>query len=172
MKTEDIHNLLVKFYNGETSRDEEARLSAFFRQGNLPDEFAGDRKLFLSLSDYGAEIPLGLEGKMDSFIDRLEKEESAEKRPSQKVKLWRRTIGAAASLLLIVAIGFWQYSENKIGAALADTYQSPEEAREATLQAIQLFSQNFSKGIEPVEKANTELKKTQVIINKTLDTEN
>ncbi|MDR1518217.1 MAG: hypothetical protein LBS52_09065 [Dysgonamonadaceae bacterium] len=172
MKTEDIKQLLVKFYNGETSREEEARLSAFFRQENLPAELADDRNLFLSLSECGQEPLSGLEGRIDSFIARLAEEESAGERRARKTRLWGRATGIAASLLLVVAIGFWRYSGHEKDTVLADTYQSPEEARKATLQALQLFSQHFSEGMKPVEKANTELKKTQEIIDHTLNKKN
>ncbi|HBG80806.1 MAG TPA: hypothetical protein DDW74_08795, partial [Porphyromonadaceae bacterium] len=49
-----------------------------------------------------------------------------------------------------------------------DAYKNPDDAYRATVEALQLFSDNFSKGTESVEKANMHLEKAQEIINQSL----
>lgn len=171
MKTEQIRQLLDKFYAGETSENEEASLAEFFRGENLPSEFSADQKLFGALAKCAQEVPAGLEEKISLFIDRLNKEQPEMRKRTHKSYMWSRVAGAAASVALIASIGLWQYSAAQKNKVRADTYRSPEEAREATLKALELFSQNLSKGLEPVQKANKELEKTQEIVNQTLNTE-
>ena len=46
MQIEEIHKLLDRFYKGETSLDEEKRLSDFFRQEVVPKSLEEDRRVF------------------------------------------------------------------------------------------------------------------------------
>lgn len=167
MKTEDIQNLLAKFYEGKTSSEEEAVLTDFFRQVNLPEEWKKDRELVLSLSEFEPEIPIGLEEKLNSFIDSLEKSETVSKKPT--IKMWKYVAGIAASVLLIMGVGIWSQSQKtNEKSLLADTYKTPEQAQEATLEALQLFSQHFAKGTESLQKAEKRIEETQQIVKRSL----
>lgn len=166
MKTEDINSLLTKFYEGETSPEEETRLFDFFRQENLPAEWEKDRELFISLSAFEPEIPNELEDRMSEFIDSLEKSENQAKKVGRKIEMRRYVVGIAASVLLIIGVGLWNQSRKSSDENfLADTYETPEQAQEATMEALQLFSQHFSKGVEPLKKADEKLESAQKIIN-------
>jgi hypothetical protein len=76
----------------------------------------------------------------------------------------------AASVLLVFGIRFFVQSDSPKPALMADTYQNPDDAYRATMHALQLFSDNFEKGMQPIEKAAVHVEKTQKIIHQTIYT--
>lgn len=166
MTTEQINSLLVKFYDGGTSAEEEQRLSDFFGSENLPREWEKDRQLFRSLASFSAPAPADLEQRIGSFIHSLEKAE----KPAPRIALWVRATAVAASLLLIIGIGLWTQSRQTAETELfVDTFNSPQQAQEAALQALELFSQHFAKGVQPLQKADQRVAQTQEIVLEIVD---
>ncbi len=181
----DIEALLEKFYRGETDRDEEQLLAGYFKREPLPEQFEADRNLFQSLTQTASEIPEGLEQRMGELIDSLEntersetseKSENSEKRvnaPEKRVIIRRdfrlQIAGLVASLLIVVGIGIWTYfGRDSKEPLLADTFENPEEAREATLEALQLFADNFSKGTRSMEQVERQMDATFGILREVL----
>lgn len=169
METQDIQNLLNKFYQGETSSEEEALLTSFFRKGNVPEEWDKDRLLVQMLSESETEIPNELEQKIETFIDSLAASEETKNKQRTKIAVWKYVAGIAASLLIIFGIGLRYQSQKNNKSLLIDTYQTPEQAQKATLEALQLFSQHFSKGVKPLEKAEKHIEETHQIVRRTLN---
>ena len=167
MNTNDIKILLEKFYNGETSTEEEKALADFFLGEGVPDEFLSDRRLFCALSETPVEVPYESTQAVESLIDSFREEQPARK----SIKTFGLTYsiaGVAASLALIFGVIQYQKNRQQEATSLADTYKTPDEAYRATVDALQLFSENFSKGTESMEKANRHLEKAQEIINQSL----
>lgn len=82
----DIDDLLTKYFEGETSTEEERRLRAFFASGKVPQRLSAYRPIF-------------------AFFD-----EEIEKRKREKTQTGRRQMlywvsGIAAGLLLLLGIG-------------------------------------------------------------------
>lgn len=167
METVEIKHLLDRFYRGETSMDEEKRLSDFFRQENVPDEFLSDKKLFDALNNNAIDVPQesskAIEALIDSFTDDNSVRTSVKR---ANIRYW--AIGIAASLALILGVRQVQKSQQPESTLFTDTYKNPDDAYQATMDALQLFSENFSKGTETVKKANTRLEETQNIINQSI----
>ncbi len=168
MKIEKIKELLEKFYRGETSRDEEYRLMQFFRQENVPSELEADRKVLLSLVGDEIKIPDGMEQKLESLIGTLGAKE-AQKPVRKTVRLRYALVSIAATLLLLIGVGILYQQHQKKQDLFADTYKNPDEAYQATMQALEVFSENFSKGVEPLEKAGEHIEETQKIVNKSIN---
>lgn len=165
MDTNKIKNLLEKFYRGETSIEEEKALAAFLLQENVPDEFLPDQKIFRALNETSVDVPIESSKAIESLIDSFEEEESSDRKiKTLNIRYW--AIGVAASLALILGVRQFQKSQQAESALYTDTYKNPDDAYRATMDALQLFSENFSKGTESVEKANAQLEKAQEIINK------
>lgn len=165
MDTNNIKNLLEKFYQGETSLEEEKALKNFLLQDNVHDKFLSDQKIFRALNETSVEVPIESSKAIESLIDSFEEEESSDRKiKTLNIKYW--AIGVAASLALILGVRQFQKSQQAESALYTDTYKNPDDAYRATMDALQLFSENFSKGTESVEKANAQLEKAQEIINK------
>lgn len=165
MNTTDIKGLLQKFYEGETSSEEEKILADFLLQENVSDEFLPDKKLFFALSENSVDVPTESSKKIESLIDSFKNEDSSDKKV-KKLHIGYWAIGVAASVAIIFGVSQFQKSQQAEAALFTDTYKNPDDAYRATMNALQLFSDNFSKGTESVEKANAQLEKAQHIINK------
>jgi hypothetical protein len=167
-----IDTLIDRFYKGETnSQEEEFLLSYFAHNQDFPQDDA-DRNLFQALSAAKATLPEGLEQKLSFMIDSWEAQEKGEKKQVSRrhtIEFRRRIIGIAASVLLIIGVGFWyQYQQGGVQSGLEDTYTNPHDSQEAVLEALQLFSQNFSKGTGVFEKADQKVDQTMKIVDQLL----
>ena len=165
MNTNNIKDLLEKFYEGDTSLEEEQLLADFLLQDDVPDEFLSDKKLFRALNENSVEVPLEASNAIEFLIDSFKEEELSDNKVRKlHVRYW--AIGVAASVALIFGVSQFQKKQPADSTFFTDTYKNPDDAYQATMDALQLFSENFSKGTESVEKANTQLEKAQEIINK------
>lgn len=169
----EFESLLEKFYRGETDRQEEQLLAGYFNNKSLSARFDADRELYQLLSSAAPEMPKGLESQMGHLIDRMEMAEMSGK-TTEKGTLIRRNFslriaGLVASLLFLATIGFWTYysgSDNE--SLLTDTFENPAQAEAATLEALQLFASNFSKGTRTVEHADRQVDKAFGILRETV----
>ncbi|HQI42693.1 MAG TPA: hypothetical protein PK949_01045 [Dysgonamonadaceae bacterium] len=170
MQIEEIHKLLDRFYKGETSLDEEKRLSDFFRQEVVPKSLEEDRRVFLSFYDQNVPIPSDLEQRISALIDSFDDDRKMKSERTGMRRLLSPFLVVAASVLLVFGIRFFVQSDSPKPVLMADTYQNPNDAYRATMHALQLFSDNFEKGMQPIEKAAVHVEKTQKIIHQTIYT--
>lgn len=172
----EFEALLEKFYRGETDRDEELTLAGYCNRESLPEQFESDRNLFQSLAAAAPEIPAGLEQRMGVLVDSLENAEKSEenmKIPGKRVLIRRdfilRMAGLVASLLIIATTGYWAYfRQNGSESLLTETFENPEQAQKAVLEALQLFADNFSKGTRSMEQVDKQMDATFSILRETL----
>lgn len=70
MKVNEIEELLVRYYDGETNEAEEKELKEFFAQADVPAHLLAEKRLFMQLaSQPEPETPEGLESKLSGLID-------------------------------------------------------------------------------------------------------
>lgn len=169
---DNIEILIDRFYKGETNSKEEELLLDYFTQELDPIQGNVDRNVFQALSAAKTSVPPGLEQKIATMIDVWEAQEAGEKKRAtlhNKIEFRKRIIGIAASVLLVIGIGFWyQYQNVGNQSGLNETFDTPQESQEAIVDALQLFSHNFSKGTSAMEKANEQVDKTFKIIDQLL----
>lgn len=169
----EFEALLDKFYRGDTTLEEEQLLASFFSRNVLPEQWEADKNLFESLHVAATEMPEGLEQRMSQLIDSLEEREKSGKKIGIR-SVFRRDFrlqiaGLVASLLVLATIGFWSYfNRHESEPLLVDTFENPEQAREATLEALQLFADNFSKGTHTVEQVDRQVDRAFGILRETL----
>lgn len=167
MDTNSIKILLKKFYLGETSREEEQLLANFFLRDDTPEEFDADKKIFHALNNHSVEVPRESEQAIESLIDSFTEEKKVNRRVNMlHVRNW--AIGVAASFALIIGVSLFQKNQYTKQPLFTDTYKNPDDAYKATMDALQLFSENFSKGAETAQKANARLEEAQKIINQSI----
>ncbi len=159
-----IEQLLSRYFNCLTTPEEEEILRAFFAQKEVPAELARYKALF----DYErtqAEPALGEDfdrkvmaaAGIDDATDKAGEAVAAQ--PARKVRIAHITLAnrlrplyraaAAVAIVSLLGIGLqrsftsqpasqpagWDYNQS----AYKDSYQEPEKAYEATMQAIKLF---------------------------------
>ncbi len=109
------------------------------------------------------QLPDGLSRRLEEQIDRwAAADEQLKRKCFSPTRQW---IGIAATTLLLLGLSGLYFMQTP---TIPDTYSNPKEAAAATEKALLLLSQNLNKGFEQVEKANLEMEKAQVILNKTI----
>jgi hypothetical protein len=116
MNTKKIKQLIDKYFDGESSLEEEQQLREYFRRENIPDElksYAGQFRYFEEQSNQPAEIePFA---KID-FEEKSKAEEGLRRVANNKVNssfIWPLRIAAGFALLLIgFSAGHFWGSEN------------------------------------------------------------
>ena len=72
IKTDDMKQLLNKYYEGLTTEQEEQTLKDWLLSEDVPEEFAADRELFLQLQSAATnepELPEGFSERLETLID-------------------------------------------------------------------------------------------------------
>lgn len=151
-----IEEILERYWEGESTLEEEKLLRTYFRSDKVSSEHLPYRDLF---SFYDVESENKYMGSMD-VPDKI-------KYTTQRTKILtivRRVISAAAVITLLFASVFIIRNELSEKTGQVDTVyeiNDPDEALEITLQALALVSGKLDKGastmingIQNVEKAN------------------
>ena len=150
METSRIRKLLAKYYDGQTSEEEERELARLFASGDVPDDMAEERLFFVHLhgSNDTSGVPYGFEERLEDMVDRLAEADGAGR--SAVVPLRRRlkiVAGIAASVLLLNRVDNMHTPSVDDRIALA-------QAQEAILK----FSMTLNKGLNSMEAAGRETK--------------
>ena len=144
-----IEVLLEKYYLGETSTTEEARLRDFFASGEVPDYLAADAELFgYFRTQQRAEMPAGLQGKLDTLID------PTPVRTISAFTRWRNywISGAAAAILILIALFVdMQIKKSPSLQATGDTFEDPYLAYAEAKRVLYLVSDKMNTGTKPLQ---------------------
>ena len=110
MDINEIKILLEKFYNGETSIEEEKLLQKYFAENrdNI-DDFAADSFLFANINTEDIEIPTELTQDIIAKIDNQNKLINLQiPKHRRRINLWTASLAAACATILIsiTAINF------------------------------------------------------------------
>ncbi|MDE6278766.1 MAG: hypothetical protein K2M05_02225 [Paramuribaculum sp.] len=132
-----IDLLLYKYYNGETSKEEESQLAELLRNNSDP-RYEADRRLICPLNpklpDFGA---------------------MADKASKPRFQLSRRIMRYVASVAVVVAFGaLVMVISNNSQPAVDNTMaheMTVEEATEQAEMAFMLFSTAINRGYEQIE---------------------
>ena len=174
MKQSETDILIEKFFNGETTEEEEKLL----HEASLNAPLGSDKKLFQSEAENEhssllaprstlnahrssllqsltpqPEVPLGLEHRLSRQIDQWNSiEKRSEKRARTAVMRW--TIGIAAGIALIVGIAIPTLREPDAVkyAEEQETYNDPEMAQREAEKALAKFSDCINKGFDIMDK--------------------
>ena len=72
MNIEQIKSLLSRFYEGQTTPEEERQLVAFFRREDVPEDLQQDKQLFLLLAQTSEqEMPQDIADEITAFVNNL-----------------------------------------------------------------------------------------------------
>ena len=171
MNTDELNRLLEKFYDGETTREEELKLERFFSSEPIPAHLQVDRELFLSMKKHDSqiEVPQELSGMLSDLIDRCETEDaqtlSAPKGFSIRFKAFTqqfRFYSAAASILILLGLSLTLFKMNDTRPR--DTFSDPMEAYLETQRILSYVSKNMQAGEKAVALYDTNLKKVHQVL--------
>jgi hypothetical protein len=163
MNEEELKRLIEKYYNGESTEEEESSLRDYFRNDNIPEGYEAEKLIFsyYNESDGVPEPSLDFESRILAGIDASEKE-----RGSRKMKKYLLPLLSTAAGLLILAGSYFFFIHK---AESMDTFKDPEIAYTETIKILLNVSSQLNRGaqvLEPVGKINEMKIKSIETINK------
>jgi hypothetical protein len=148
-----IKVILVKYYQGETSLEEENILKKYFASELVSEEFSVDKELFVALDSNSEDIfVVNTELELTVAIGKAKEINSGRAKVLRPLITWT----AAASVVILVGLGLFlgQKSEDYV---FSDTFDDPYLAMQETQRVLALLGSKMQiakAGIEPLEKLN------------------
>jgi len=146
MNSQRIEKLLERYYNGETSLQEDREIKEFFRSGNVPahllsvkpqfNTFIGESGEALAEDDFDSEI-----------LNKIEAGNVAYIRIRKKTIIFS-AIAAAATILILITM-FTRF--NPFTSTIEDTLSDPAVAYNEAKKILLYVSGNFNKGTEKLQ---------------------
>lgn len=163
MKEEQLKRLVEKYYNGESTEEEESILRDFFRNENVPEGYKAEKEIFsfYTGSENIPEPSIDFEARILAGIDASDREAG-----SQKTKRYIISIMSAAAGLLLLAGSYFFFVKK---SETADTFTDPKIAYAETVKILRNVSFQLNQGIrvlEPVSRINEVKIKSIETINK------
>ena len=152
MESNELKKLVERFYEGQTTEQEEQLLQHYFLDGDVSPEWAVEQQLFKQLYQADVPVPEYLERQLSQQIDGWNKIEKLSERKARMFTL-RWIVGVAAGLLLLFSVGLlvhFQQKEDEI-AAQREIVNNPQDAYAETEKALLKFSNTINKGLKQVE---------------------
>lgn len=162
MELTEVKILLQKFFDAQTSEEEEKQLADFFRAGQVPEELKVYQQFFDATEELSTTKFDGFEEEVMSHILESEHREKSKYR-----WMWQTVTSAAA--ILIIALLVVNYNQEK---RWQDTYDDPEIAYQEATKALQYMAGKYQKGmvkLQPMaklEKASAPLQTGLGLVNK------
>lgn len=159
-----MKELLNKYWEGQTSLEEERELRDYFSKGSVAPEHEMYRSIFNTFEDENA---MEMNAEFDAFAKLTPEEQPVD---SSKLRVLKG-IGIAAGLAALLAVGS-HYIGSTSASTAVDTYDDPKEAYYATVQALQLVSTKLNNGrenLKPLEEINNKKDKVFRVTEQTLE---
>jgi hypothetical protein len=163
MKEEELKRLIEKYYNGESTEEEENTLRDFFNTNNVPEGYEAEKEIF-SYYNGPEDIPepsIGFEARIMAGLDASEKVVV-----SQKNKRYIINIVSAAAGLLLLAGSYLIFVKK---AETSDTFNDPKIAYAETVKILRDVSFQLNHGVrvlDPLSKINKVKIKSLETINR------
>lgn len=146
MDYNQLETLIKKYWDCETSLEEEERLREWFRTHEVPERFKEAAKLF-SYFDEQKQKATG-----DHFDRQITKKIQAS--PAGKtIGLWQTSLRIAAGIAVVAAAIFFVRQEIQDKPDMA-AIEDPQKAFEETKKALMMISKGFSTAEENAKKIN------------------
>jgi hypothetical protein len=169
METKEIAKLLQKYFNGESTGEEEKTLESYFSSGEVAEEFKEYATFFTGISELAnVTDDSNIEEEIMDFILENENREKTRYR-----WLWQTVTGIAASVIIILG-GFLFYQQQQ--KPFKDTFDNPKEAYAYAQQTLQFVSVKYNKGLaglsgfEKLHKATKPIKRATAPVNEFYNT--
>lgn len=150
MDSKKIEELLKKYWDCETSLEEEQQLHAYFREGDFPEQLKETAELFRYFNDHKKKTLTDV-----SFDHDILKKVKTPAKSKMATLIYNTMRIAAGVIVLMVAV--WLV-RNEIRETtpreMVDTYNDPKLAFEETKKALMMISKSFGTAEEQAKKIN------------------
>ncbi len=153
MDSKEIGQLLEKYWNCETSLEDEQVLRNYFNGPNVPDQLKDAAELFRF---FEAERKRALDSNFENEVMRSVKKTERKAKVVSMVR-WTQVARIAAGIFVMVAATYFVRNEvmkSREQAQVVDTFSDPKEALEETKKALMMISKSFGKAKEGAGKIN------------------
>lgn len=171
MDYSEIRQLMQKYWEAETTSEEEALLRQFFAQppASLPDDLK-DASLLFDFWAEEAERKMPEDPAWEEDPGNHPHQGATGTRTIRMVRMWK--YAAAVVILMIGVFAFWQIRHARSlktarTAFYTDTYQDPEKAYEATRKVLMMMADNLNMGKQEMQKLS-KYNEAEEIIRKTV----
>jgi hypothetical protein len=163
MKTEELNRLLEKYYNGESTEEEESELRVFFNGKTVPEGYDAEKALFsyylevLEVPEPSSDFEAGILTRIDEY---------EKNRGTRKFRSFILPALSTAAGILILAGSYFFFVHR---AEPQDTFSDPELAYAETMKILTDISSQLNRGtmaLEPVSRINDVTSKSFEAINK------
>ena len=178
MTIEQIKSLLARFYEGQTTPEEERLLADFFHREDVPEELQEDKQLFLMLAQISdQEMPTDIAEEITAFVNNLGQTEKkpvlSEEKQNKGIiyrlktppKMWYR-VAATVAILLAIGGGVFFHQQTYTTDPFRDTCKTPEEAAAELHKANAMITKASQQCLAPTRNAFEQVEDTKEIINK------
>lgn len=165
----DIKRLKERFFNGETTIEEEYELRHILQEDNSAGGYNAEKELLLALLPQESNSPAGLEERLSQLIDSAAESEKravelGEKRcrgTKRKIftipKIVAYTAAAAAAIMLVCLMNTDQTKPR-------ETFSDPKVAAVHIDETLALFAQAFNCGMEKEKETAAQIGSLQATI--------
>ena len=174
---EQIKSLLARFYEGQTTPEEERLLADFFRREDVPEDLQEDKQLFLLLAQTSdQEMPQDIAEEITAFVNNLGQtkiqplitEDKQRKGVIYRLKtppkmLYR--VAATVAFLLAIGGGVLHHQRTYTPDPFRDTCATPEEAAAQIQRANSMIAKATEQCMAPTSKALQKADATKQVIN-------
>ena len=177
MNIEQIKSLLARFYEGQTTPEEERLLADFFRREDVPEDLQEDKQLFLLLAQTSEqEMPQEIADEITAFVNNLGQSDI---QPLTHVSQQRKgviyrlktppkvmyRVAATVAILLAIGGGVLHHQRTYAPDPFRDTCATPEEAAAQIQRANSMIAKATEQCMVPTSKALQKADATKQVIN-------
>ena len=177
MTIEQVKSLLSRFYEGQTTPEEERQLAAFFRREDVPEDLQQDKQLFLLLAQTSEqEMPQDIAEEITAFVNNLGQTKIQPLIPEDKQrkgvifrlktppKMWYR-VAATVAILFAIGGGVLFHQRTYTTDPFRDTCSTPEEAAAQIQRANSMIAKATEQCMAPTSKALQKADAAKQLIN-------
>ncbi|HPF93133.1 MAG TPA: hypothetical protein PLV65_04320 [Tenuifilaceae bacterium] len=146
---EKIKVLLNKYYNGETTLDEERLLKQFFAKNIVPESLEADKELFLVLAEKHHTDDLAIEQGIWLDVEKWKNTEIKRKRFYNRLAV---ALSSAATIAIAIGLTFFLIQQNQT-EKYVDTFEDPQLALQETQRVLALVGSKIADakhGLQPL----------------------
>lgn len=138
MESQKIHILLHKYFEAESTLNEEKELISYFNSGKVEEEFKSYIPLFASMKELSVNENEQLEEDLMNFIL-----ESENKEKFQYRWMWQIVSGVAAAVILVLlAVNFYSHQDQ-----WDETFSDPQMAYIEANKTLEFVAGKYNKGL-------------------------
>ena len=146
MESQKIHILLQKYFDAETTIDEENELITYFSSGEVDENLKMYVPMFSGLKELSADEDVDLSDDLMNHILESEHKEKLHYR-----WMWQAVTGIAAAVIVaLLAVNFYGNRND-----YKDTFSDPHQAYAEAVKTLQFVSGKYNQGLaqlKPMKK--------------------